>query len=216
MSPSGRELARAGALLAGLALLAAGCGIPLSPAAELSRTPPNLYSQVPKGTTPTTVPNTTKHVRIGIYFLNASETRLVETVALVEPPATPAGALDLLTYGPTAADFEAGYSTALSVQPQATVGVRVNKRTGVATVALDNTFNNLFGTPLYDALAQIVYTLTDPGLGVRAVQFTQDDIAYPAELPSGSFAYRPVTRADYASLAPLPRPRPPGHLPARP
>ena len=209
------ELARAGVLLAGLALLAAGCGIPLSPAAELSRTPPNLYSQAPKGTTPTTLPNTTKHVRIGIYFLNASETRLVETVALVEPPATPAGALDLLTYGPTAADFEAGYSTALSVQPQATVGVRVEKRTGLATVALDNTFNSLFGTSLYDALAQIVYTITDPGLGVKAVQFTFDDTTYPAELPSGTFVYRPVTRADYASLAPSIR-RPPEHHPTGP
>jgi hypothetical protein len=188
------------ALVLGAGLLAGACGIPLSNAAQplaRSQVPPGLLVKPPPTTT--TAPETPNARPIGVYFLNSSLTRLVKTTA-DEPTASPAEALGLLTYGLTAADNNLGYQTALV--PQATPSVKVDNRTGVATVALDTSTEALFGSPLYDALAQIVYTITDPGFGVHSVVFTYLGTRVGAYLPNGTFPLRPVTRADYAQLAP--------------
>lgn len=208
MSTHGRRLAVA-ALLAGAGALLAGCGIPLSNAAQplpLSRVPPALL-RGPVSTTTSLPSNSTHAVPIGIYFLDnaGASARLVRTIAHIQPPATAVEALDFLTNGPTAADSRYhGLQTALSQSPQATPGVvRVNRQTGIATVALDDTTYTLFGTQAYEAFAQIVYTVTDPQFGIRAVDFTFGGSAAQAYLPDGTFISRPVTRADYAALAPV-------------
>ncbi|HUY30436.1 MAG TPA: GerMN domain-containing protein [Acidimicrobiales bacterium] len=202
-----RALAAAGLVAAGALL--AGCGIPLSNAAQplpLSRVPPALL-RGPVSTTTTAPSNSTHAVPIGIYFLDNSgaNARLVRTIAHVQPPATAVEALDFLTNGPTAADSRYhGLQTALSQSPQATPGVvRVNRQTGIATVALDDTTYTLFGTQAYEAFAQIVFTVTDPQFGIKSVDFTFGGSSAQAYLPDGTFISRPVTRADYASLAPV-------------
>lgn len=212
MSARRRNGAAVLALVAAGALLG-GCGIPLSNAAQplpLSRVPAALLRS-PTSTTTTEPSNSTHAVPIGIYFLDSSAAnpRLVRTIAHVQPPATPVEALDFLTNGPTAADTKYhGLQTALSQSPQATPGVvRVNRQTGIATVALDDTTYTLFGTQAYEAFAQIVYTVTDPEFGIRAVDFTFAGSPAQAYLPNGTFISRPVTRADYASLAPVAPPR---------
>ncbi|MDA8292497.1 MAG: GerMN domain-containing protein [Actinomycetota bacterium] len=208
MSAASRRALAAVALVAAGSLLA-GCGIPLSNAAQplpLSRVPPALLRSPTSSTTTSPPSNSTHAVPIGIYFLDSSTAnpRLVRTIAHVQPPATPVEALDFLTNGPTAADTKYhGLQTALSQSPQATPGVvRVNRQTGIATVALDDTTYTLFGTQAYEAFAQIVYTVTDPEFGIRAVDFTFGGSPAQAYLPNGTFISRPVTRADYAQLAP--------------
>jgi len=137
-----------------------------------------------------------------VYFLNADATRLVMTTA--DAPGQPSAsiALELLTLGPTVADSKHHFRTALSTSPQATPAVRVDPRSGLATVALDNTTEALFGPPLYEALAQIVFTITDAGFGVHSVVFTYAGGRIYAYLPNLTYTERPVTRADFAELAP--------------
>lgn len=209
MTTARRLVGPALVVAAGAAL--AACGIPLSNAAQpLSRTgvssPPGLLDRRP--TTTTVAPRTPNPVPIHVYFLNASGTRLVTTTAEEPPPATASEALGLLAYGPTAADNNAGYQTALSTTPQATPSVKVDK-TGLATVALDFSTESLYGTGQFEALAQIVFTVTDPRFRVRGVRFTFEGDPVEAYLPNGSYTPRPVTRADYAALAPLTRRTPP-------
>jgi len=197
-----------------LVLLAAGatlsaCGIPLGAAQALpaSQVPADL-EQIPNSTS-TTVPSSSNVERIPVYFLNKDGTHLVETTADEQVGATPqaaaAEALGLLTYGPTAADSKKlGLQTALQTTPQPTPRVSVDVKTGIATVALDDSIEELFGTPQYQADAQIVYTLTDPGFGVHAVALTFDGQPAVFYFPPESFPYGPVGRSSYAAIAPLP------------
>lgn len=205
-----QELARRGilpALVLTAGALLGACGIPLSNAAQpLPRSEvPNGLIEKPSTTTTTSLPGTPNSVAIAVYFLNPTGSRLVETTAH-EPSsgATAVEALSLLTYGLTLADSEANYETALSASPQATPSVTVDRRTGIATVALDNSTYFLTGTQAYQALAQIVYTVTDPLFRVKSVQFTYAGDPTQAYLPNASFVTRPVTRADYKALEPIP------------
>lgn len=203
-----RRLARAtlvpGLLLAGGTLLAA-CGIPLSNAAQpvpRSRVPAGLLD-APTSTSTTLPASSTNAMPIGIYFLDSAGTKLVETFARVQPPPTAIEALDFLTYGPTASDSKHGLRTALSLSPQATPRVKVNRQTGIAIVTLDAATYDLPGAQEFQALAQIVYTVTDAQFGAHAVQFAYAGEPALAYLPNGTYTPRPVTRADYATLAPV-------------
>ncbi len=194
-------LALVASLLAGGVLLGA-CGIPLDHAAQpvpRSRVPDGLLG-APTPTTTTMPEDSTRAVPIGIYFMNSAGTRLVETFARVQPPPTAVEALDLLAYGPTAADSKHGLRTGLS--PQSTPRVKVDRQTGIAVVALDSATYYLLGSQEYQALAQIVYTVTDPQFGVHAVQFTYAGAPALAYLPDGQYTQYPVGRSAYAALAP--------------
>ncbi len=186
-------------------VLLGACGIPLDHSAE-----PVPRSRVPGGlldapaTTTTTLPeDSTRAVPIGIYFMNGAGTRLVETFARVQPPPTAVEALDLLAYGPTASDSKRGLRTGLS--PQSTPRVKIDRQTGIAVVALDAATYYLLGSQEYQALAQIVYTVTDPQFGVHAVQFTYSGAPALAYLPDGQYTQYPVGRSDYSALAPAPQ-----------
>lgn len=200
--PRGRAMVSLLVLAAGLLLSA--CGIPLSDTAQTipnAREPKTLLD-LPS--TSTTAPQSSANsVPMTIYLLNSSGTRLVATTARVPP--LPQITLDILTYGPTAADSERGLTTALSLAPQPNLKVRVDKPTGVATVALDYSTYYLPPVQEFQALAQIVYTLTVPQLGAHSVEFTYDGTPVEAYLPDGQYVSGPVTRKDYASLAPVTR-----------
>jgi spore germination protein GerM len=202
-----RKLAVVTLVLSGGTLLGA-CGIPLDHSAQpvpRSRVPDGLLGAPTPTTTTTTLPeDSTRAVPIGIYFMNSAGTRLVETFARVQPPPTAVEALDLLAYGPTAADSKRGLRTGLS--PQSTPRVKVDRQTGIAVVALDSATYYLLGSQEYQALAQIVYTVTDPQFGVHAVQFTYAGAPALAYLPDGQYTQYPVGRNDYAALAPPPVP----------
>jgi hypothetical protein len=200
-----RQVVAPAVLVAAGSLLAA-CGVPLSNAAQplpKSGAPKGLLEHSPSTTT-TTQPSS-KAVPIDVFFFDATMTRLVRTVAQEPPPdntqAAVGLALGLLTYGPTAADNNAGYQTALSTSPQATPSVRLNNQTGLASVSLDITTYDLYGPQATEAFAQIVYTITQ--FDVKGVVFTYGGAPVSAPLVDGGFTTRPVTRHDYATYAPL-------------
>lgn len=129
-------------------------------------------------------------------------------MARVQPqPAAAQLTLDFLTYGPTASDSHRGLKSALSLTPQATLRVKIDKQSGVATVTLDYSTYYLPPVPEFQALAQIVYTITDPQLGAHSVVFMYAGSQVEAYLPDGQYVSTPVERKDYASLAPLQAPR---------
>ncbi|HLI15945.1 MAG TPA: GerMN domain-containing protein [Acidimicrobiales bacterium] len=194
---------RIGAALAALALGLAlgGCGIPMDGAAHTLSTdaiPADLLAPYGRSTTPTTLQRGTYHFLV--YFLSPAGYLVPERRYVSQPP-TADDALDFLDLGPTASEGRAGVTTALSQPPHepALTPIAINARTGVATVTLDHTFDSIFGVQLYEALGQIVYTLTEPGYGIRKVTFLFDGVP-ENYLPNGTFTLRPVDRADYAAL----------------
>ena len=74
---------------------------------------------------------------------------------------------------------------------------------GVATVDLDESFRELSGSNQLVALAEIVFTATArPGVG--QVTFTIAGEPVDVTRSDGSLSSQPLTRRDYASLAPQP------------
>lgn len=185
-----------GALVASLGLLFAltACGVPVSAG------PQRLPAQ--DGVGGTTVPIASGHNKLTIYFLkNGRLTPEVERVK-VTSGADALAALQTLDVGPTLPMLGQGVVTALNEDPaQLSIAQLQNN---LATIAVDSTFTELFGTTLYEAEAQIVWTLTSPGNNVTSVQFTLGGGVLPAYLPSGQLATGPVTRGDYCTSALVP------------
>jgi spore germination protein GerM len=72
---------------------------------------------------------------------------------------------------------------------------------GVATVDLGGNFGQLAGAGQVLAVAQIVFTVTELA-GIHAVAFTLDGQAIAVPAANGAQVDTPVTRSQYASLAP--------------
>ncbi|MGD0743161.1 MAG: GerMN domain-containing protein [Acidimicrobiales bacterium] len=188
---------------AALALALSGCGIALQTSAQPFKVPANQFAS------PTTLPTSTHPGRaIDVYFLTngyviASVRHLPRGRLSLDR--TLQLALNWLDAGPSSVEFGLGISTALSVSPAATVTLIGTLKHHVASVDLDLTFENLDTSELFEADAQIVYTLTQFHQ-VGAVNLLLGGVR-TAYLPDGVVLNkRPVTREDYRAIAPPTKP----------
>lgn len=232
MNPRRRRGAFATAAL--VALTIASCGVPAQesaqpiggddvPPALLATTTTTTTTTVPvtvptsapalstttAPTTPPTVPTTTlpppPTQTVGLYFLQGVRlVRVQREVRIADPaaPLEPDVVLDALEAGPQPGD-PPGLATALP--PDEVVEVDVSR--GVATVELLASFRELETGDQELAIAQIVLTLTDGGVG--QVAFTIGGATI--QVPTGESVQTsgPVTREDYARQLETPDPEPP-------
>jgi spore germination protein GerM len=185
--------------LAALAIALAGCGISVQSTAQLLKVPAN---QFPSPTNPPTSQHPGK--AIDVYFLTNGH--LVASLRHLPRGKVSLNrmlqlALNDLDAGPLSAEFELGVTTALSVTPPAAVTLIGAVKHHVASVDLDSTFENLDTSELFEADAQIVYTLTQFHQ-VDGVNLVLGGVKI-AWLPDGlEVNNRPVTRQDYRAIAP--------------
>lgn len=191
----GSAAARAFAVL--LLLSTLGCGIPRDPEPRELSAEDVPFGLLSPATTQTTSDVEEPATSAVVYLLR--DDRLVAVQRQVEAPVSPAGLLLALLEGPSTGEAEAGFRTAISSETR----IRdVTSAAGVVTVALSRQFVEVTGQDQILALAQIVFTATEvPGAG--AVRFRLD--GEPVEIPraDGTLTSAPLTRADYAALAPL-------------
>jgi spore germination protein GerM len=188
-----------GLLLAlGVVIATAGCGVAIQTSAQQIAVPGDLFH------TPS-LPELHHGRPVDVYFLTrghlVASTRYVSASKL-SLDALLQDTLNALTLGPTTAEFRSGISTAISEFPLSSVILTGNVEHSVASVDLDSTFGQLDATELFEADAQIVYTLTQfPE--VTSVNFLFDGVRQ-AFLQRGQVDYNaPVGRPDYRSIAPL-------------
>lgn len=190
-----RGAAVCAAVLAVVAVTGAACGVPGDAHAR-----PIAADDVPfglladrAGSPSTTVASA--DTEVSVYLVSGE--RLAEVRRPFAAGSGLKGLLALVTSGPTDAEAAAGLRSALP----ATAVVDAATSNGEADVSLSETFASLDSREQVLAIAQIVYTATgDPG--INAVRFAVDGKS--VEVPNGqaSLVTRPVTRADYAALAP--------------
>lgn len=124
--------------------------------------------------------------------------RLIRALRKVRAPVDMDALLDVLKNGPTRAELAAGTRSAV---PDDETFRSVALAGGTAVVDLSKPFNPRLSTDQLLALAQIVYTMTSrPGVG--QVQFTLNDQSIEIPVVNGTVTSSPVSRDDYASLAP--------------
>lgn len=183
----------------GIVLVTAGCGVAIQTSAQQIAVPRDLFH------TPSQ-PELPHHGRpVDVYFLTRGH--LVASTRYV-----PAGKLSLdqllqdtmnaLALGPTTSEFKSGVSTAMSEFPRPSLILTGNVQHSVASVDLDSTFGQLDAAELFEADAQIVYTLTQFPQ-VTSVNFLFGGVR-EAFLQRGQVHYNAsVGRPDYKTIAPL-------------
>lgn len=203
-SPRPSVARRAVALIAiGVAsLLVSACGVPVGGAPQAlpaGKIPYNLEggaaSAVPSTTQPVGRP-ATNHA-YAIYLLDNNV--LVPERRFAADP-TPKVALAALAQGPSTVEFGAGVTSSLPLFPTPNLSIEHITRGGVATVALDASTASTDPVSLYEALGQIVYTLTQFCDTIQEVSFTYAGKPFPAFLPNGTAPAAPVVRVDYAEI----------------
>ena len=178
-----------------LALLLGACGIAADPSAHLINkkdVPYGLLSRSPT-TTPVSVPSEYVTIYLG------GPKRLAAVTRAVPAPASVASALQALGQGPTTAEAAQGL-----LSPISTAAPLVLSRLGAAsvTVSLSPSFTSLEGQEQIVAVAQLVYTVTSfPGIDDVAVRIGGRAATVPSG--NGTLTEAPVSRGDYASLAPI-------------
>lgn len=174
-----------------------GCGVPRDPEPrELSEDAVPFGLLAPE-TTQTTEAVSEPAASAVVYLLRGD--RLSPVPRQVEAPVSPSRLLLALVEGPTTEEAQAGFRTAISSETR----IRgVTSVAGVVTVELSSQFVEVTGQDQILAIAQIVFTATESG-GAGAVRFRLD--GEPVEIPraDGTLTSAPLTRADYAALAPL-------------
>ena len=194
------------AALVVVATLLSGCGIGVSAESSSHAIDPR---SVPFGllepATPVTAPPTGRQ-DITIYLVG--QNRLV-TVDRTVPSATLRSTLAELAQGATNAEASEGLDSPISGAAPFSVRAVAG---GTATVELARSFTNLGGEDQIFAAAQLVFTVT---LLPRITGVLVRIGGQATELPAadGSLKKGPLTRADYASLAPLGGGRQPGRCP---
>jgi spore germination protein GerM len=171
------------------ALVVAGCGV------QPEESPTVVPTAGPPSSTGA-IANDPAGQQLTMYLVRDADLAPVQRRAR---SATAAAALALLVEGPTAAEASRGLSTAL---PAESVEVDLDLADGEATVSVRRGFAGIPGGNQLLAVAQIVWTLTESPR-VTAVRFAVEDS--PVEVPTDSgLADRPVTRADFRSVTPVP------------
>lgn len=183
------------AAVTALALLSvlAACGVPLEDRAQvipgedlpydLDGPPATEPAEQPPGGAPAVV-----------FLLRGEE--LVEAPRVVSDPADLNGLLDELTAPLTPAETAQGLRRALT-DPSLLDGVA--RTANVATVEVDETFEELAPHEQVLALGQIVFTLTERD-EVDRVQFRREGEPLTIPTATGSLVDGPVSRYDFRSL----------------
>jgi len=173
------------ALLA-LAVLT-GCGVPTE-----DRPQPVRVGDTPV-TTDTRPTSEAREKVVGVYLLRRE--RLALTWRSVPNSADVERILSELPKGPTPQEAAVGYRTAVLPGP-----IRVVLRGSVADVDVTSALTDLAGDDQLQAFAQIVWTVTQHSSARSIRMFLGgDQIRVPTDL---GLMLRPVTRADWSSLAP--------------
>ena len=189
--------------VAGLAVfLLTSCGVPSdrSPSALPRKDIPfRLLQASPRSTTTTSVPLPVE-APVSIFLVTSTGRLMAVARAVPAAQESLAAVISALVRGPTNSESLAGLESALPAQT--TVIGAVTAATGIATINLGGTFDQLVGQPQIQAAAQIVFTATALP-GVSGVAFELDGHAVGVPVASG--AQVPVAnRAQFAPLAPLP------------
>lgn len=192
---------RAGTLLVATALLlaVAGCGGDDDDDAATTTTVEGATTTAAATTAPdssTTTSPTETTVR-SVYFLRGEEVGPAGREVDRSSPAR--GALEALLTGPTPAELELGFSTAI---PEGTELLGVTITDGVATVDLSGSFDDGGGTlSMMGRLAEVVFTLTQFPT-VDAVSFRIGGEAVTALGGEGILVEEPVDRTYFGDLTP--------------
>jgi spore germination protein GerM len=189
---------RAILLVLAVAALLVACGVPEddSPQALSAEDVPfGLLSTPP--TTTTTPPNLPPSHQAQLYFLDA-DSRLVPVTREVQDR-DPETILETLL-GTETGNIPDGLTSAI---PPDTVLLGTSTEDEVVTVNLSEEFTSIQGEPGIAAVAQIVYTVTDRGLGVEGVLFQVEGEEFNVSDQTGAQQTEPVNQSDYREFAPL-------------
>jgi Sporulation and spore germination len=177
-------------------LVVSGCGVgPQQRPEPLSNTSANPTSIATARPTPPPSNSPTATTDAVVFLVRGS--RLVAVRRPVPLDAGPGSRLAALTAGPTPIEATAGLTSAI---PRS-IPIEVQVAGSTAMIRLPRELDDLTGTTQLLALAQLVYTATADA-HITAVQLTNG--TRPVDVPTGSghLVRRPVTRADYATMAP--------------
>lgn len=196
-------------VLAAVCLVAAGCGIPVSasPTRVKAPLPDSVTHPLPRNNCLVQV--TPPTATISIYLVKGIQGSLVPVTRCVARPLTPQKVLTALIEGPIAPELRDNLESVINVDSRLQVlgpvrlcpqmGIHVS--CGVVTVRLDHYFAQLQGEEPIQELGQIVWSLTESGLGITEVRFVDPDgKPIAVETASGTFVRRPVSIADYLNL----------------
>lgn len=185
--------------LLGLAMAAAGCGVPVDRGpTTLARAgvPFGLLAPSTSTTSTTAAAPAPVEVTVQVYLLGPSG-HLVAVGRDVPFPAPMSGVLGALVDGPTNTEAANGLQSAIPAQTQV---VSATVAGGVATVDLGGTFGQLVGQAQIEAVAQIVFTATALA-GVTGVSFELGGQAVAVPVADGADVPM-ANRSQFAPLAP--------------
>ncbi|WP_320068518.1 GerMN domain-containing protein [Micromonospora sp. RTGN7] len=178
------------AVLAGLLVLASGCGVPAEDRPRVVEVPPGPFPS------PATAGSTAPNGRVTETLCFVRDDRLVPVPRRVNhAPDVDAQLRDLLA-GPTAVERDAGLSSAL---PGAMSAVVADVAGGQARVTVGQTGDETGRSDEVLAFGQIVCTL-DARDDVTTVSFLRDGRPLGVPRADGSLSAAPLTAADYTAL----------------
>jgi spore germination protein GerM len=184
------------ALVAALAVLFAACGVPTHDTAHEVDAKDVPFGLLDERAGPPARAALGDEEKV-IYF--ARDRRLVPTTRKLPPESSLSRILDALGRGPNRNEVDVGLRSAL---PDESRFPDVSVARGTATVDLGRRFTALSGEDQVIALAQLVYTVTgQPGVGL--VRFTLDGRATEVPRANGELTSGPVSRDDFAAVAPI-------------
>jgi spore germination protein GerM len=183
----------------GVALLAAGCGIPTQQqpsAISPSRVPLGLVSpSLP--TTPTTQPRASSEVSVTIFLLGPTE-GLVPRQRVVQIPAPLKSILTALFAGPDQAEAKLTIGTAI---PTDVSVLSVTTQGSVVTVNLNTAFSEITGTNTELAVAQVVSTVAAQSGPTTGVIFEINGEQVSVPVASGAQVPGPVYVLQFLTAA---------------
>lgn len=189
------------ALPAVLLLTAGACGLNANDepqAIPVENLPPGLLDPDPSSTTTAPGPPATRPVTVYLLAGGGDEERLAPVEREVGDPPSPASRLTALLSPLTPAETRRGLTSTI---PADTVLLDAVVTSNEVRVNLSGEFFAIQGLELAKAYAQVVWSLTEID-GISRVRFSvegQDSGVLDGE---GVEKQGPVTRADYATLAP--------------
>jgi Sporulation and spore germination len=178
---------RALVVLAGLAVVATGCAIPVQSrpsAVPADHVPFGLLNPSPSTTT-TTEPNLSALVPVKVYLISPTQ-QLQAANRVVVSPAPVTAVLDSLLAGPTSSEAERGTTTAI---PTDVTVLSAQTSGSVVTVNFNETFGEITGASTELAVSQVVATVAALNGSTTGVSFeiegqpTNVPIASGAEVP---------------------------------
>ncbi len=177
--------------------LIAGCGIGAESRAELLKRQAVPFGLLAPASSSTSAPSGKTPSLVTIYL--QAGTRLVPASRQVPIPVTIDEALNELSHGPTAEESTFGIGSPVAA---ATPLDLKGEKDGVVSISVSPAFANMGGQDQIVAVAQIVFTVSSfPG--VTGVLLLVGKQATQVPTGSGSLVQRPLTRSDYADLAPI-------------